>query len=348
MAEARDMAPQSNDADSAASQMAASQDTILHPLCRHRVVETSNLELAQHVSSQIMSSNRLRLGRRRRFNCRLYATELDACTLLGVDFGAADPSLASNAPLDYYVVFTVMSGQIQLSGAFGEARVGPGEVFVFSPADSVRMQLEDAVFTVLKIPRRALATHYASLTGRPLEGRFAFVPVVTKQARAAPVRGAVRLAIDTIGRCGEAVPSYVGAAIQSSLLTTVMLGQPSTHLSFLLQDKESATDDAISRAADLIHEDDCCRTIAEVAAAVGLSIRGLQSGFRRRFRVTPSQFQRDTRLDRAHHRLLAANTSAGDTVTAIALETGFGHLGRFSADYRRRFGVLPSTTMRLL
>jgi AraC-like DNA-binding protein len=33
-------------------------------------------------------------------------------------------------------------------------------------------------------------------------------------------------------------------------------------------------------------------------------------------------------------------------VTAVALRWGFGHLGQFAADYRARFGELPSETLR--
>jgi len=36
----------------------------------------------------------------------------------------------------------------------------------------------------------------------------------------------------------------------------------------------------------------------------------------------------------------------GETVTAIALECGFGNLGEFASRYRRRFGEKPSETFR--
>jgi len=41
---------------------------------------------------------------------------------------------------------------------------------------------------------------------------------------------------------------------------------------------------------------------------------------------------------------MAAPGRAQVNVTAIALDHGFGHLGRFSAYYRQRFGELPRET----
>ncbi len=51
---------------------------------------------------------------------------------------------------------------------------------------------------------------------------------------------------------------------------------------------------------------------------------------------------RNLRLDAARQRLLSERSSS---VTDVALEFGFGHLGRFSAYYRSRFGELPRQTL---
>jgi transcriptional regulator GlxA family with amidase domain len=49
------------------------------------------------------------------------------------------------------------------------------------------------------------------------------------------------------------------------------------------------------------------------------------------------------RLERARERLLSAVPS--DTVTSIALDCGFAHLGRFPTAYRTAFGELPAETL---
>jgi AraC-like DNA-binding protein len=48
-------------------------------------------------------------------------------------------------------------------------------------------------------------------------------------------------------------------------------------------------------------------------------------------------------LERARERLQSAEPT--DTVTTIALECGFAHLGRFPTTYRTAFGELPTETL---
>ena len=59
----------------------------------------------------------------------------------------------------------------------------------------------------------------------------------------------------------------------------------------------------------------------------------------------PMAFVRERRLDEVRRRLLAGGREQ-TSVSNAALDFGFCHLGRFSADYRRAFGELPSETLR--
>lgn len=97
---------------------------------------------------------------------------------------------------------------------------------------------------------------------------------------------------------------------------------------------------AFRRALDYIHDrahEDI--GLLDIANAAGLSPRALQYAFRRRLDTTPLAYLRDTRLDRARRELRADTTR---TIADIAYSCGFGNLGRFAAEYRSRFGRLPS------
>lgn len=84
--------------------------------------------------------------------------------------------------------------------------------------------------------------------------------------------------------------------------------------------------------------------MADVAAAAGLSIRGLQASFSRHRGMTPCQALSRLRLEEARIKLLTSRPE--DRVTDVALLMGFTHLGRFSQSYAQRFGESPSTTLR--
>jgi AraC-like DNA-binding protein len=56
-------------------------------------------------------------------------------------------------------------------------------------------------------------------------------------------------------------------------------------------------------------------------------------------------YLRDVRLGRVHEDLLSA-PAGSTTVTDVAYKWGFVHVGRFTKEYRRKFGQLPSRTMR--
>ncbi|MBN9888968.1 AraC family transcriptional regulator [Salipiger abyssi] len=84
-------------------------------------------------------------------------------------------------------------------------------------------------------------------------------------------------------------------------------------------------------------------TVPIMAEALGVSVRQLQDAFRQSVGQSPWERLTAHRLDRARRRLLAGG---GPSVTAIAFDCGFSHLGRFAQTYRAAFGEAPSTTFR--
>ncbi|MEJ3653532.1 AraC family transcriptional regulator [Actinomycetes bacterium KLBMP 9759] len=88
-------------------------------------------------------------------------------------------------------------------------------------------------------------------------------------------------------------------------------------------------------------------TVADIAAAARLGVRSLQRAFQDELGMTPMEYLRRVRMERARAELLRIR--AGDvagTVTDVAFAWGFVHLGRFSSAYRARYGETPSQTIR--
>ncbi|WP_245495148.1 AraC family transcriptional regulator [Agrobacterium cavarae] len=82
----------------------------------------------------------------------------------------------------------------------------------------------------------------------------------------------------------------------------------------------------------------------EVARAAGVSLRGLTDAFQRFRGYTPSQFLREQRLQGVRQALLQCGT--GLNVSSIAADYGYIHMGEFAKAYRKRFGELPSETLK--
>jgi AraC-like DNA-binding protein/tetratricopeptide (TPR) repeat protein len=101
----------------------------------------------------------------------------------------------------------------------------------------------------------------------------------------------------------------------------------------------------VRRALEAMHADlGRDWSLLELAAVAGVSGRTVQRLFRTFLGKTPGAALRDIRFERARRELLQGQPDA--KVTDVALRCGFPHFGRFSVEYRRRYGETPSQTLK--
>ena len=106
------------------------------------------------------------------------------------------------------------------------------------------------------------------------------------------------------------------------------------------------TDDLVVRAERFMRDHfDQQLTPAEIAKAVGTSLRSLHRLFREQRNTTPLTQLKEIRLHHVHAQLQTGGLSE-DGLTGLAMRCGFNHMGLFAADYRQRFGCTPSETLR--
>ena len=126
-----------------------------------------------------------------------------------------------------------------------------------------------------------------------------------------------------------------------------------THLCKLLRNPASrpiggdphrriSKDRIVRRAKDYIHAhlDDDIR-VPDLSRYSAVSLRTLERTFQQEIGVTPNQYVQAARLHEARHELRNED-AVHHRVADIALKCGFTHMGRFSQQYHRHFGVLPS------
>ncbi|MBT9246380.1 helix-turn-helix domain-containing protein (plasmid) [Gemmobacter fulvus] len=164
------------------------------------------------------------------------------------------------------------------------------------------------------------------------------MPVARYLAQSLPV-----LMVDTCGKSIRALPLRVAAELGTLIdeLLSETLGTPLATSSTrrILPDWHR-----VCQAEEIMRARcDEALSMPDLAASVGVSLRSLQLGFQEVYGLPPRAVLSRIRLDLARVRLLAARP--GETVTSIALETGFIHLSRFAQLYARTFGETPRETL---
>lgn len=86
-------------------------------------------------------------------------------------------------------------------------------------------------------------------------------------------------------------------------------------------------------------------TAEELAQYSHLSLRSLYLLFEKNAKTTPKNFIRQKKLERVYATLMDPSSKMAN-VTAVAIDYGFTHLGRFSEFYKATFGILPSVSLK--
>jgi AraC-like DNA-binding protein len=145
--------------------------------------------------------------------------------------------------------------------------------------------------------------------------------------------------------CGLPLAGAARAALDEYLLTLLLHHHSHNYSEELAQSVPTPVPGVVRRAERFIIDNaDAQITISDVADHLGISLRSLQAGFRQWRETTPTAYLRRVRLQFVHDELLRSGKEAN--VTAVALQHGFSHLGRFSAQYRAIFREDPSVTLR--
>ena len=127
---------------------------------------------------------------------------------------------------------------------------------------------------------------------------------------------------------------------EKEILESILLG---INFSGVVLEKKAARFSLARRAEEYIRgnlEGDL--SISDLCQALGTSARTLHLGFRENLGLPPKAYNQILRLNEVHKELLL--NRLGRTVTEIAMDWGFLHLGRFSEQYSRLFGELPRET----
>lgn len=316
---------------------------------------TTDRDEARELLESTYGPNRIAVtGRRVALDFRLWWNEQRS---LRIGYSRYGTAVEIDAPPieSWYVACFPTRGRMEVAGDANAARLDPGRGAVLGPTEQLRFRSLDADCTMLsvQINRGELEDELAAMLGRRPREPIRFARRFDVSAAHDGVLGAaMRLLHGAVSPDADMpdAPANTGPAMMARfdrlLLSGLLLAQPHSYSEALRKPAPPAPPERIRRVLDRIDADpEQPVTVSDLARIACLSVRALEDGFRRHVGTSPMRYLHDVRLTRARA-LLAEADPGSASVTEIALRCGFLHLGRFAADYRRKYGVSPAQTLR--
>jgi AraC-like DNA-binding protein len=251
-------------------------------------------------------------------------------------------------PTDAPTAVTVTRGSGTMTAAGEELCFARGGAFMV-PADLPSTALmHDAGFALLRVPwpvARSLAEERTSLPATDL--RFEAITPVSAE-RQAMWASTAKFVCAELASSGSTEISPLMAHELTRMAAAAMLETfPNNAMTTqYVAGPGWVPPLVVRRAAAFIeaHADQPV-TLADIAAAAGVTGRALQDAFCRYYDATPVGYLRTVRLERAYTELRNAEVAAGVTIAAVARRWGWTSLSQFEVTYQRRFGEPPSRTL---
>ncbi|GAA4559429.1 AraC family transcriptional regulator [Pseudonocardia xishanensis] len=288
-------------------------------------------------------------GPARDFELELHLTALPGLNLGHIRFGTDVRVVAP--PPSCYVICIASTGALRV-GSRLESRIVMGTQGVVlgdpeSPAFFEEWSPECDLMSV-RIGQHELEKRLTVLLGRQPTTPVRFdLPLDLTTPGAASLTRALRLLHDeAAGPGGLLLQAPAAAGLAEFVITTLLVSQPNNYSEALHAPPVAAPAGPVRAAQELIDvEPLSVDTVGQLAAAVHVSVRALEEGFRKHLGTPPMAYLRKVRLARVHDDLIVGDPQER-TVASIARSWGFTHLGRFAQIYRERYGELPAETLR--
>ncbi|MER5886264.1 AraC family transcriptional regulator [Streptomyces sp. NPDC001941] len=287
-------------------------------------------------------------GVREDFALSLDVVQVGALTI-GLAHYTAQVRTAFGQPGAFHLALPFEGGLSVQQGLADPLYASAREGVLFDPAQYIRIDEISAGCRVLtvKVDKTAVVRQLEQLIGRPVPGELRLGPRVDLTGGRG--RSWLELAAWTLrdradpgGLLHE--PMFAGR-LEQSLLEGLLLTADHRWRTVLERPAPGMRPAHVKRVMDAVRDRPAEPYDANGLAAIAqVSVRTLQDAFRRSLGMSPMAYVSEVRLERAHRQLRSSAPGAA-TVTEIARQWGFAHLGRFAQRYRARFGESPSQTL---
>ena len=293
---------------------------------------------------QVMKPHRLDIvGRGQRLNARMHHVSIGEVGLSRLRYGA-DVEIEPGPLDDFFLVQMPLTGRARIRCGGETLESTPECASVLSPTEATTMHWASGNDQLMvRLTRSLVERTLAARLGRPLDQPIRFQ--LGLHWRDAPAWSALlRYLLECAAQAGDlGQHPLIVAHLEQLVAATLLSVQPHDQRDARPARCTAVLPRHVRRAQEHIeaHADEPL-TADQLARIAGVSTRSLYSGFSTFIGTSPMNYLRDVRLNRVRAELLQGQGPVG----AVALRWGFAHAGRFSADYRKRFGETPTMTLR--
>ena len=330
---------------------------------RHREIQTTSIARSQELLGNSLSEHELRTAASD-LDLTLYSARSRRLKMMVLRYGP-EVEIKGKPFDDFFLVQMPLHGSAEIVSDGQRITVETGQAAIIAPTRNLRLNWSrDCEQLIVRMPmslmREASAAcatwHPLRRTGAPLVSPAMLINDDMVMRWGGLVQAFTQLALPEYGTPdGAGLPPWLDHVEFN--LALFLLTQTHQHIS---GDTRVDGDDADTAqppvalpgnpleaplaAMERYVASRLCAPIAleDLARASGVSSRSLHMYCKRRFGVGPMVWLRNVRLDAARQKL---DSDTRCLITEVAMDFGFGHLGRFSAYYRERFGELPRDTV---
>lgn len=309
---------------------------------------TGDLDAAREHISALFVPHRLDvIGRNQVLDVCISRAQIEGVSLVYHRHGAR-VSVRPQRLEDFFLLQIPIRGEAVVNIANSVVHCSPKQAVMISPTLGFDMEFrEGCEQLIVRVERDDLEHHVEQQLGRRIDLPVEFTPAVPLMTTAAKeLTSLLRFMTTTLTEPGGISSSPVARKHMASLLISGLTScLDHNYREELLEGAARPKPAYVARAQEFIRMN-VGEAIGpeDIAAAAEVSARTLFAGFKTYLNTTPMRYLKDMRLDLVRE-ALSGNEPRQASVTTIAMNYGFLHLGHFCAAYRQRFGELPRETL---
>jgi AraC-like DNA-binding protein len=249
---------------------------------------------------------------------------------------------------DSYWILQPLRGLLEMTSGKLGVSCGPSCAAVISPTLPSQFQSHgDSTRLQIRVNGSVLTHQLGALLGEPPRRALEFAPAMPLGGGYGRSLAAhLRHAVADIRQGGSILRDPLTLhSFEEFILTGLLLSHPHNYSDQLSRVRQGIAPRDLKRVIEYLNENlGSAIGLPDIVAASGIPGRTLFQHFRDFEGMSPMRYLRMLRFARVRELLCSA--SSDESVAEIACNLGFTHMGRFSVEYRQRFGEKPSETLR--